>query len=225
MTMMKTTILALAGALACASVSLPCAAAAAPPVPDRAAAAAAVTRYLADHGDFCLGKMDWPVDISAIDERARGRDVIQMPVLESLGLVRSRAATALRIEGPDAEEGGPPLPVAVRRYALTPLGEQFMRDREVVVAAADGDKVVRRRDLCAARLSLAQVVAVTPGDGPRSFVATYTYEATPVAWAVAPEFQRVFPMAARVIDGARRMQLKQAFTWSDGAWKPAGLAN
>ena len=221
MTMMKTTILA----LACACLGLPCAAAEAPPVPDRATAEAAVTRYLAEHGDFCLGKMDWPVDISALDERARGRDVIQMPVLESLGLVRASAATALRVEGPDAEEGGPPLPVAVRRYALTPLGARFVRDREVVVAAADGDKVVRRRDLCAAHLSLAEVVAVAPGDGARSFVATYTYEATPVAWAVTPEFQRVFPMAARVIGGAHRMQLKQAFAWSDGAWKPAGLAD
>ncbi len=215
----KTMILGLAFA------GISCAAAGQPAVPDRASAAAAVTRYLADHGDFCLGKMDWPVDISAIDERARGRDVIQMPVLESLGLVRSSAATALRLEGPDAEEGGTPVPVAVRRYELTPLGEQFVREREVVVPAPGGDKVVRRRDLCAARLSLDQVVAVAPGDGPRTFVATYTYEARPVAWAVAPDFQRVFPMAARVIAGAHQMQLKQAFAWADGAWKPAGLAN
>ena len=216
---MKTTILSLALA------SLSCAAAEAPAVPDRAAAAAAVTRYLADHGDFCLGKMDWPVDISALDERARGRDVIQMPVLESLGLVHASAATAPRVEGPDAEEGGPPVPVAVRRYQLTLLGEQFMRDRDVTVARADGDRVVRRRDLCAAHLALAEVVAVAPGDAPRTFVATYTYEVAPVAWAAAPEFQRVFPMAARVIGGAGQMQLKQAFEWTYGGWKAAGLAN
>ena len=216
---MKPTILSLALA------SLSCAAAEAPAVPDRAAAAAAVTRYLADHGDFCLGKMDWPVDISALDERARGRDVIQMPVLESLGLVHAGAATALRAEGPDVEEGGTPVPVAVRRYELTPLGQQFVRDREVFVAAADGDKIVRRRDLCAAHLSLERIVAVAPGEAAQTFVATYTYEATPAAWAVAPEFQRVFPMAARVIGGAHRMQLKQAFAWKDGGWAPAGLAN
>ena len=216
---MKMTILALAFA------SLSSAAAEPADVPDRATAAAAVTRYLADHGDFCLGKMDWPVDISALDERARGRDVVQMPVLESLGLVRASAATALRIEGPEAEEGAAPQPVAVRRYELTPLGRQFVHDRDVVVAAAYGDKLVRRRDLCAARLSLDQVVAVAPGDAPRTFVATYTYEAAPVAWAAAPEFQRVFPMAARVIGGAHQLQLKQAFAWTEGAWKPVGLAN
>ncbi len=216
--LMKTTVLALAFASLC------CAAAEPAGVPDRATAAAAVTRYLADHGDFCLGKMDWPVDISVLDERARGRDVVQMPVLESLGLVRSGAAIALRVEGPDAEEGGAPVPVAVRRYELTPLGEQFVRDREVFVAAADGDKLVRRRDLCAANLSLAQVVAVAPGAAPGTFVATYTYEATPAAWALAPDFQRVFPMAARVIGGAHQMQLKQAFAWKDGGWTPVGLS-
>ena len=218
---MKTMTLAFAFAFA----SLSCAAAEPADVPDAATAAAAVTRYLADHGDFCLGKMDWPVDISALDERARGRDAIQMPVLESLGLVRSSTATALRVEGPDAEEGGAPKPVAVQRYELTPLGQQFVRDREVVVAAADGDKVVRRRDLCAAHLRLKQVVAVAPGDAPHTFVATYTYEAAPAAWAAAPDFQRAFPMAARVLGGAHRMQLKQAFAWSDGEWRPAGLAN
>ena len=130
----------------------------------------------------------------------------------------------MRNEGADVEEGAAPVPVAVRRYELTPLGERFVRDREVVVSAADGDKVVRRRDLCAAHLSLAQVLSVAPGDAPRTFVATYTYEATPVAWAIAPDFQRAFPMAARVIGGAGRMQLKQAFAWTDGEWRAAGLA-
>lgn len=194
-------------------------------VPDRAEAATVVAKYLADHGDFCLGKMDWPVDISALDERAHSRDVIQMPVLESLGLVRSGAATAMRVEGADAEEGGAPVPVAVKRYELTPLGERFMRDREVMVARAEGDLRVRRRDLCAAHLALAEVVAIAPGDGPRGFVATYTYEAQPASWATAADFQHAFPMAARVIDGSRQMQLKQAFEWADGAWRPAGLAN
>ena len=219
--MMKTTILA----LACACLGLPCAAAEAPPAPDRATAEAAVTRYLAEHGDFCLGKMDWPVDISALDERARGRDVLQMPVLESLGLVRSSAATALRVEGPGLDDDAPPVSVAVKRYELTPLGEQSMRERVVTVTRADGDFSVRRRDLCAAHLALAEVVAVAPGGAPRSFVATYTYDAKPASWATSADFQRVFPLAARVIAGSRRMQLKQAFAWKDGAWTPDGLAN
>ena len=211
--------------LALALASGACAAAQQPAVPDPQAAAAAVTRYLAGHGDFCLGKMDWPVDISAIDERARGRDVVQMPVLESLGLVRSAMATAMRVEGPGVDEDTPPVSVAVRRYELTPLGEQFAREREIVVPGPTGERHVRRRDLCAAHLALADVVSVAPGEGAQGFVATFTYVAEPAAWATSAEFQRVFPMSARVIGGARQMQLKQAFTWTDGGWAPAGLAN
>lgn len=205
--------------------SVCCGAAEPPALPDRGTAGAAVAHYLAEHGDFCLGKMDWPVDLSALDERARGRDVVQMPVLESLGLVRSFAATALRTEGPDVEEGAAPVSVPVTRYQLTPLGERFMREREVVVARAQGDVVVRRRDLCAARLTLDGVVAVSPGGAPGGFVATYTFDIQPADWARSADFQRAFPMAARVIGGARQMQLKQAFAWKDGAWQPAGLAN
>ncbi len=209
------------------AASLQATAVAAPALPDRAEAAAVVRHYLAEHGDFCLGKSDWPVDISAIDERARGRDVVQMPVLEALGLVRASRATAMRAEGPGLDEDAPaaPVPVAVTRYELTPAGERFMRDRAEVVARAEGDRVVRVRDLCAAHLALADVVAVTPGDGANGFVATYTYVAEPAPWAADPAFRRVFPMAARVLGGERRVQLKQAFSWVDGQWRPAGLAN
>ncbi len=211
--------------LALAVASLACSAAEPQTIPDRDAATAVVKRYLDSHGDFCLGKMDWPVDISALDERARGRDVLQMPVLESLGLVHASAATALRVEGPGLGDDSPPVPVAVKRYELTPLGERYMRDREVTVARAQGDVRIRERDLCAAHLALAEVVAVAPGGAPQTFVATYTYDARPAPWATSADFQRVFPLAARVIVGSRRMQLKQAFAWKDGDWTPDGLAN
>lgn len=198
---------------------------------DRAAAAAAVQRYLADHGDFCLNEMDWPVDISAVDERARGRAVLQMPVLESLGLVASSDAMAMRIERRDDDDPHPvPQPVAVRRYVPTPAGEAAMREREIVVPNAAGDRVVRRRDLCAAHLALDEVVEwkmlpARPDDGAPEFVATYTYVATPAPWSAAPAFRQVFPMAARVLDGSHALLLKQRFRQVDGAWVPSGLAD
>ena len=195
---------------------------------DRAAATAAVQHYLADHGDFCLGEMDWPVDISAIDERARGRAVLQMPVLESLGLVHSGMATAMRVEGPDMDDDHPqPKPVAVRRYELTPAGEAAMHERDIVVGGPDGDRVVRRRDLCVARITLDAVVnwKTVPTAGAPEFIATYTFVATPAPWGTAPEFRQVFPMAARVLDGSHTMQLKQRFRQVDGAWVPSGLAD
>lgn len=200
-------------------------------LPDRAAATAAVARYLARDGNFCLGKMDWPVDLSALDERARGRDVQQMPVLESLGLASSAMATAMRAEGRDAQEGARPEPVAVRRYTLTPAGLAWMREREIVVPGPDGDRVVRRSDLCAATLALDALVdwkaAATgaPAGAAPAFVATYTYVATPAPWATGADFRRVFPMAARVIDGTRVLRLKQRFQLVGGAWVPAGLAD
>jgi hypothetical protein len=211
--------LALAFASLCSAAAEPAA------VPDRMAAAAVLGHFLDEHGDFCLGKMDWPVDISALDERARGRDVLQMPVLEALGLVHASIATALRVEGPGLDDDSAPVPVPVRRYELTPLGQRYMREREVTVARAQGDLRVRARDLCAAHLALADVVAIAPGGAPLTFVATYTYDATPAPWATAADFQRAFPLAARVIGGSRRMQLKQAFAWKEGAWTPDGLAN
>ncbi len=200
---------------------------------DRAVAASAVQHYLADHGDFCLNEMDWPVDISDLDERARSRAALQMPVLEGLGLVASGAATAMRVEGRDADdESRPePRPVAVRRYVLTPVGEAAMRERQIVVSAADGERVVRRRDLCVAHLVLDQVVEwrmlpSTPGQDVPEFVATYTYVTTALApWTAAPEFRQVFPMAALVLDGSHAMQLKQRFRQVDGAWVPSGLAD
>ncbi|MEP6503172.1 MAG: hypothetical protein ABJD97_07580 [Betaproteobacteria bacterium] len=211
--------------LATAGLAVAAACAFADAAPPPADATAAVGRYLAEHGDFCLGKMDWPVDISALDERARGRDVVQMPVLESLGLVQATAASAMRVEGPGVDEGDPPRPVAVRRYALTPSGERFMREREVVVAGPQGEHVVRRRDLCAARLALDAVVDWQPAGAPDRFVATFTYVATPAPWAATPAFRRVFPMAVRVIDGAHAMRLKQGFRRVGDAWVADGLAD
>ena len=212
--------------LVLALASLPRAATEPAPVPDRAAATAAVTRYLADHGDFCLGKMDWPVDISALDERAHGRDVMQMPVLESLGLVRSRPATALRVEGAGAGRGR----ARRRRWpcaatTLTPLGERFMREREIVVPGPEGDRRVRRADLCAAHLSLRGRRWWRRRADAESLRSRPTPTRSRRAVGSVAGFPRAFPMAARVIDGARRMQLKQAFAWKDGAWTPAGLAD
>ena len=82
------------------------------------------------------------------------------------------------------------------------------REREIVVSAPDGDRVVRRCDLCVAHLLLDEVVAwkvlpSMPGQGAPEFVATCTYVTTALApWSAAPEFRQVFPMAALVLDGA-----------------------
>jgi hypothetical protein len=198
--------------------------------PDHATATSVVERYLADHGDLCLGKMNWPIDLSALDERARGWDAVQLPVLASLGLVTSHLTTAPRIEGPGLDDDAAPVPIVVRRYELTALGEAAMRPRDIVAPGPAGDRIVHVRDLCVAHLRL-DAVTDWQADGAASTtaapdaVATYTYRLTAAPWAAEPAFRQVFPLIARVVDGEGSMTLKQRFKWVHGAWAPAGLAD
>jgi cytochrome c peroxidase len=208
------------------------------PIPDLEVAAVAVRGYLATHGHLCLGKMDWPVDVSELDQRARGRDALQMPVLESLGLVHSHSATAMRVEGPHVEdESSSPVAVPVTRYELTPAGQAWMRPRDVLVAGGpQGDRTVRRDDLCVATLDLASVkawrpVQTVPGahvssDAAADFVASFTYTAKAAPWGTSAEFRRVFPLLARALDGAGSMELRERFRRIDGgAWAAVGMAD
>src|ERR1700679_3138300 len=67
----------------------------------------AVTHYLSDHGDLCVGKFTWPRVVTHQDQLARTNDAVQLPVLERLGLVESTEIPA------------PPAPPA----SLTPVPE------------------------------------------------------------------------------------------------------
>jgi hypothetical protein len=40
--------------------------------------------YMQEHGDFCLAKSSWPIDVTQHDMDTRGRNALQMPVLEKL---------------------------------------------------------------------------------------------------------------------------------------------
>lgn len=191
---------------------------------DDLAARDAVRGYLAQHGNLCLGKMDWPVDVSELDRRARGRDALQMPVLESLGLVTSHAATAMRVEGVGVREEGAAVPVAVTRYELTASGRQWLRPREVIAPnGPQGDRVVRREDLCVATLGLDRLTSWKTA--PDAAIASYTYTADAAPWSHSPEFRRVFPLVAGLLDGERRDALRQRFARVDGRWVASGLAD
>jgi hypothetical protein len=171
--------------------------------------------YLERRGDLCLAKNTWPIDVTPQDVAAGTRDAIQMPVFERLGLVRASDATV------DVSTDDGSLPVQVKRYELTEAGLRSFRSREVGVNAA-GEKVAAG-DLCAAKLSLAQVVgwdrpaATTPGERPRAVV-SYTYEIAAEPWTRDPEAQRVLPLVARVIGGAGSAQMKESFTLTADGW-------
>lgn len=168
---------------------------------DRAAFEHALDRYLAQRGDLCLAKYDWPIDISAQDLALGSRDAVQLPVLEQLGVVRSTQTAS-----------------GAQRYALTAEGQRSYRAREVPARAG---APAHHGDFCAARLSLDQVVGweFAPQDPQhRHAVVTYTYRVEASAWAQDPRARRVFPAVARVLDGARHAQLRQAFVLGADGW-------
>jgi hypothetical protein len=208
---MKTKIVLTAG-LMCISSAAICAN---PTEPSQTILAAALGKHLAQQGDFCLGKFDWPIDVSAPDFEMRTRDAVQMPVLEKLGLVISTNGSALRKEG-EAEES-----VQVKRYALTEAGKKFYLDKETSSTTSSGNKVVHHGDFCAGKLSLDKLVQwdkpTMVGEHQETTV-TYTYKIAAAEWTHDPELQKVFPMVDRILKGEGIMQLKQRFRLSGKSW-------
>jgi hypothetical protein len=188
--------------------------------PDSKALSAELASFLNRQGDFCLGKFDWPIDVTESDAQVRTRDAVQMPVLEKIGLVVSTSGTVMR----KVDETEKPVPVI--RYALTDAGKAFYLQKDAP-GSDTGAGPVRRHDLCAGRLSLDKLVSwtepVVQGDH-QALTATYTYRFAAAKWGMDPEVQRVFPVLARVIHGEGTLQLTQVFQWKDGKWVASNAA-
>lgn len=180
---------------------------------DPGALHAATELYLARHGDLCLGKPHWPIDVTQADARAHARDAVQMPVLQHLGLVQAEdIALPATAEAPAT---------AATRYTLTSEGQKYFIARKTATGAA------APADFCAAHLTLDRVVGWAPEPGHLAadggpVVVTYTYHVQPAPWAADADAQRVFPMVARVVQGAGSLQLRQAFTHGPEGWVPVG---
>ena len=177
------------------------------PKPTAKSLTPAVVKYLSDRGNFCMAKYDWPIDVRPADRAARSRDSIQLPVLESLGVVSSS-----------------PLPddPNVTRYQLTEKGRQSYLSQKTVSKGPQGEPVEHAGDFCPAHLSLDRVVSwESTGTGePTQLTVKYTYKIELAAqWASDTAARQVFPMMARLMDGAGRMELEQAFRWSGRAWE------
>ena len=169
---------------------------------------AAVNGYLDKRGDLCLGKYDWPIEVSAQEIQAGGRNAVQLPVLERLGIVRSTAVSADDHPQPGAA------PLMVRRYELTETGKKYYLTREGGAAHA------HPTDFCAAKLSLDRIVGweVHKNGAQSEAVVTYTYLVDAAPWAQDADAQRVFPAVARVLSGAGKAQLREAFTLTGDGW-------
>ena len=174
-------------------------------------------RYLNTQGNICVGKFEWPIDVTDGDLKIHSRDSIQMPVLEKLGLVRSSRATTQR----PTEDGPKSLPAT--RYELTDAGQKFYLEKDQSTRAR-GNSVEHHRDLCGAQLSLDKVVSWSKAEDPSDrhvVTLTYTYHAVASEWMTDPDAQRAFPMLDRVIKGDGTMQLEERLRLADGAWVPA----
>ena len=179
--------------------------------------AAALKDYLAQRGDLCLAKTDWPIDLTQHEIDTGARNALQLPVLERLGLVSS---TVAEVEVRDDQEVAHTM--KVRRYALTEAGRQFYLTRERPTPSGGRQTV---RDFCAARLSLDRVVHwELTGDGQdRLATVSYTYQVKAAPWTSDAELQRVFPVVAQVIRGAGSAELQERFRRTATGWVAVDL--
>lgn len=178
----------------------------------------ALNSYLATQGDLCVGKFDWPIDVT-LDEAAamNTRDAVQMPVLEKLGLVTvSNSMTTRMIDEKD-------ITLPAKRYTLTEKGQKYYLKKHTTGLAA-GKQIVHEHDLCAGKLSLDKITHLEPGANRDKMIAdevtvSYTYKIAPSEWAAKPEAQRVFPMVAQIINGQGTLQLQQVFHRGNSGWE------
>lgn len=175
--------------------------------------AAPLDDYLAQRGDICLAMVDWPIDLTEAEAGAGARHAIQFPVMEQLGLVHSTiVAVPKSSENPDG---------AVKRFELTDAGRKFYRPHASAAQGA-GQQKQPANDFCVAHLKREQIVDVkvdaSNAQHPMAVV-SYTYQIDTAPWMQNADAQRVFPMVARIANGAGgKLQLRQGFTRGDKGW-------
>lgn len=171
--------------------------------------AAPLDDYLAQRGDICLSMFDWPIDLTEAEAGAGARRAVQFPVMEQLGLVHSTIVAAPKSkENPDG---------AVKRFDLTEAGREFYRPHSHTTSGA-----AHANDFCVVHLKREKIVDVKVEASDARLpvaVVSYTYQVDAAPWMRNADAQRVFPMIARIMNGAGgQLQLRQGFTLGDKGW-------
>lgn len=189
--------------------------------PDTASEAnfsAALDKHLQAHGDLCIGRHQWPVDVPDLPVAAQMRDGIQMPALEHAGLV-SHTSAEMTLHHQDGSDER----VKALRYDLTDKGRQYVNAAPHTAAhGADASQP----DLCYGRVRLSKVTGWdTPSktdDQPARLttVVRYTYTLEPAPWAADAAVQGAYPVLARVVKGSGKLELKQEMVATGGGWQP-----
>ena len=169
----------------------------------------AVKAFLADHGDLCMAKYTWPRDITEGDAGVDRNDVVQLPVLERLGLVRS-----VDVPGRAAP---------TKRYSLTDKGQRYYLKKRHTTLGPHDIVTEHDADFCVAHLSLDKVVKWSPPESVHDHLETvvrYTYHVEAADWMSDPEAGQAFPIADRIIRGQGVMLMSATLALRDGKWVP-----
>jgi hypothetical protein len=178
---------------------------------------AAISRYLAERGDLCLGFSfrQWPVDVAA--GRSPG-PAAQMAVLEAAQLVSGENTVADEIT-PLGRTG---LKAVARRYTLSDKGKRFYRPKPRPPGTVDVGSPAAS-DLCYGKMALASVVK---WEGPvkmgalQAALVTYTYKINDLAdWAMQPGIAAVFTDAARIVNGAGKVNAALHLKLTSAGWE------
>ncbi|MGE8452192.1 MAG: hypothetical protein ACN6OP_16520 [Pseudomonadales bacterium] len=176
----------------------------------------AISTYLAENGELCLGLNKWPLDIKTEDFtdsawRRPGSPVTKMDALAAAGLVAySEETVDLR-----SSDGRSPYLQKMRRYKPTPAAKPFFRTGsrgQGMADAADGD-------LCYGKRSL---LNVTRWEGPETVLGTqralvhYTAKVDLAPWSNLPDVQAAFPKLKGSAAGERAEILPVVLT--DRGW-------
>jgi hypothetical protein len=168
----------------------------------------AVTDFLDAHGDMCIGKVQWPIDITKADADAHSPNSIQLPALQKVGLVSATQLTGTA--------------VPTMRFALTAEGQKYYLHKKMTSVASEGGPKIHDGDLCYGKLHLQKVIGwekPRTENGQLRTAVTYTYTIDPAPWTKDPDVQRVFPVVAMVVKSGGVLQLKQIVVLTDDGWK------
>jgi DNA-binding transcriptional ArsR family regulator len=175
---------------------------------NRANLTSAVTRFLDAHGDMCVGKVDWPIDVTMADAQSRSANSLQLPALQKAGLV-----SAQQVQG---------APNPVMRFSLTAEGQKYYVHKRMASVAAEGRPRMHEGDLCYGKLHVDQVIGWEPPrneNGVMRTAVTYTYSIDAAPWTKDADIQRVFPVLAMVVKSGGTLQLKQVVVLTANGWE------
>jgi hypothetical protein len=173
--------------------------------PNRENFTAAVSKFLDEHGDMCVGKVKWPIDVTKDEAASRTANSLQMPVLEKVGLVQKQQISDTTM-----------------RFSLSDAGKKYYVNKQLPSMAANGAVSMHEGDLCYGKLHVDKVIgweSPRTVDGVQRTVITYTYTIDPAPWTKDAEVQRVFPVVAMVVRSGGTLQLKQVVVLTKDGWE------